>query len=216
MIYYIYIYIIHICVYIYIYIYRHTYTYIISPVQVCGHPAEDRRLSKYFAPQALQYGKLLYTYYTYIYIYIIHIVIVICIQLHMYVCMYIYIYIYIYIFIHIQALQYGRRPKLEPQSMSYVKSLLFRMLVVCESVKWAFGSRALCDHSDFEGKYSHYNQRNLVRGWGRFLRVIRLNLLAHRSLGHEAFCGLAPEGPPEVGQYSQTLSQQCLIFLPMS
>ena len=31
-----------------------------------------------------------------------------------------------------------------------------------------------------------------------FLRVMRLALLAHRSLRHVAFCGLAPEGPPEV------------------
>ena len=32
---------------------------------------------------------------------------------------------------------------------------------------------------------------------GRFLRVIRLALLAHHSLGHVAFRGLVPKGPPE-------------------
>ena len=34
--------------------------------------------------------------------------------------------------------------------------------------------------------------------WAVFLRIIRSARLAHRSSGHAAFRGLAPEGPPEV------------------
>ena len=41
-------------------------------------------------------------------------------------------------------------------------------------------------------------QRNFEYGWGCFLRVIRLPLLAHRSWGHVVVRGLVPEGPPEV------------------
>lgn len=52
--------------------------------------------------------------------------------------------------------------------------------------------------------------RNLEYGRGRFLRVIRLALLARRSLGCScfAFRGLAPEGPPEVDCLLQAPSQQ--------
>ena len=41
-------------------------------------------------------------------------------------------------------------------------------------------------------------QRGLEYGWGRFLGVVRLALLARRSLGHAIVRGLVPEGPPEV------------------
>ena len=129
-------------------------------------------------------------------------------HIRIYIYIYVYTYIYIYIYIYISSCNTAQ------ETRKRVGRNVTDMLKLIDLDGGGTLDEYELEEAPPQKPPEHIFQRNLEYGWGHFLGVIRLALLAHHSLGHVVFRGLAPEGPPEANSILKPpASGNCSRFL---